>query len=65
MPRIRSNRRISPKYPNIIWIKRNQKLMARVWIDGRYYHLGCFDAEQEVYAAYEEYLKKVEEIIHV
>jgi hypothetical protein len=62
MPKIRSKRKISP---HLTWIRRNERWFARIWIDNRYYHFGCFEVKEDTYKAYEEYLKKVEEIINV
>jgi hypothetical protein len=49
----------SSKYPGVHWHKRHKKWHARIQIDGKRYHLGLFESEEDAYEAYQKRLKEV------
>ena len=43
---------LSSKYPGVCWNRQAQKFHARIQVNGKRYHLGCFDDELEAADAY-------------
>lgn len=49
----------SSKYKGVHWCKRSNKWKARILIDGKRYHLGTFENEDDAGSAYEIKLKSI------
>jgi hypothetical protein len=49
----------SSKYPGVYWDKPTKKWRAQIQIDGKRYHLGLFEVEEDAHKAYQKRLKEV------
>lgn len=39
-------------YPGVVWLKKNKKWQAQMWMNGQHQYLGLYQSEEEAFTAY-------------